>query len=185
MAMTFPNLDGIVRELMLEEFRLDVSLHKLYRGKRLTEFGWGEWPAALEAALRSGNDVSLSRWLARPGLLVTTEMATRNGQTFSRRVPDTAPITFAEGEFNRYYIRGVCRLALQLHAAGKGSDDVVVYRARQSENPRPESVRLEGTRIKAIDLLRDLRENTAVDGVTTALGLPPGPNSGLSVRLEN
>jgi hypothetical protein len=81
----------------------------------------------------------------------------------------------AEGEFNRFYIRGVC-----LRAIEEGAFEVIVYRAKMAEHARAESEQKIGQRIAAEALLRDLRAHPGLD---TALGLPPGPNSGLSVHL--
>ncbi|RKG58962.1 hypothetical protein D7X30_15455 [Corallococcus sp. AB011P] len=86
----------------------------------------------------------------------------------------TAPDTFAEGEFNRFYIRALCRRAEE--------DDIehlVIYRAKAAESPRVESEMRIGQAMVPDRLLRDLRTNI---GVGTALGLPQ-PNSGLSVHL--
>jgi hypothetical protein len=91
------------------------------------------------------------------------------------KVPYNAARTIAEEEFNRFYMRAVCRLALE-----EGVHDVEVYRARASRHPRPESEELIGKRLNAQALLDDLRERTGTD---TLLRVPPGPNSGLSVRL--
>jgi hypothetical protein len=49
-----------------------------------------------------------------------------------------------------------------------------------AEHARAESEQKIGQRIAAEALLRDLRAHPGLD---TALGLPPGPNSGLSVHL--
>jgi hypothetical protein len=54
-----------------------------------------------------------------------------------------------------------------------------VYRGKDVQNPRPESQALIGRRLPAQSLLDDLR---TAQGVEPALGLPPGPNSGLTVR---
>ncbi len=89
-------------------------------------------------------------------------------------VPITAAETLAEGEFNRFYIRGVCRAVL-----ANEQHEVEVYRAKAVAQPRPESQAKIGTRVNAATLLDDLRHNVGVD---TALGVPAGPNSGLSVR---
>jgi hypothetical protein len=55
-----------------------------------------------------------------------------------------------------------------------------VYRAKAVEHARSESQQKIGSCVAAEPLLRDLRTHVGVD---TALGLPPGPNSGLSVHL--
>lgn len=41
------------------------------------------------------------------------------------KVPVTAPETLSEGEFNRFYARGLCRVAISLGIAA-----VQVYRAK-------------------------------------------------------
>jgi hypothetical protein len=178
MALVFNDLNPITRLLMIEELNLDISLNKLYQGKRLTTFGLQDWPVGLRTAFEFGNDTTLENWLAQPGRLETSEQYTRDGVTRSRKVPVTAARTFAEGEFNRFYIRAVCRQAIN-----QRTGVVTAYRARYSENPRSESVAIEGKQFNAESILVDLRENTSVDGVSTALGMPPGPNSGMSVRL--
>ena len=61
-----------------------------------------------------------------------------------------------------------------------GKTQVRVYRAKHVDNPRPESEAKIGVLVDAQKLLNDLRTNP---GVEPALGIPPGPNSGLSVQL--
>jgi hypothetical protein len=178
MAMTFTNLDPIIRQLMVEELNLDISLNKLYQCKRLTSFGLQDWPGALKASFETSNEVWLTGWLSEPGRLETSESYTVKEVTRLRQVPITAAQTFAEGEFNRFYIGAVCRQAIRLK-----SGVVTAYRARFSANPRSESVAIDGTEFSAESVLTDFRENTSVDGISTALGLPAGPNSGMSVRL--
>jgi hypothetical protein len=94
------------------------------------------------------------------------------------KVPYTAAQTLSEGEFNRYYIRALCLRAL------KEERELEVYRAKEVSDPRPESQRMIGLILdtkRAETLLNDLRINVGVD---TALGLPNGPNSGLSVKIK-
>lgn len=91
------------------------------------------------------------------------------------RMRSNAHEMLAEGEFNRFYMRSVCRAALS-----NGQDTVEVYRAKEVRDPRPGSAAKVGTRVSATELLRDLRKNVGID---TFLGLPSGPNSGLSVKL--
>jgi hypothetical protein len=91
------------------------------------------------------------------------------------RVPITAAETLGEGEFNRFYIRALC-----VHAINDGIKTLIVYRAKVVANARVESEMKIDTGVDPVRLLGDLRNNPGVD---TALGLPAGPNSGLSVRL--
>jgi len=74
------------------------------------------------------------------------------------RVPKNAPQTLAEGEFNRYYIRGLCARAI-----AEGIDEVVVYRGKAVKDPRTESQAKIGKRFNARVLLRDLRNSTGVE----------------------
>lgn len=59
--------------------------------------------------------------------------------------------------------------------------EIVVYRAKEVSDPRPSSKAKIGERFDPQQLIDDLRNNIGVD---TSLGLPPGPNSGLSVQLK-
>jgi hypothetical protein len=178
------NLDAITRAAMLEEIAGDVSAGsgptgRLYLSDRLSPQGISDYPHLLRDAVRGGDEETLAAALASGGRLQTHETA-RNphgGPDIIKSVPITAAQTLAEGEFNRFYARGVCIRALADH----GPDaNVTIYRARESANPRPASVALIGTTPSAAELLEDLRTHI---GIETALGLPPGPNSGLSVHL--
>ena len=89
---------------------------------------------------------------------------------------ENAAEVLAESEFNRYYIRGLARRAIE--------DDIpelVVYRAKSARNPRPESEARVEMALSPKELLDDLRAHPGDE--LPALGIPSGPNSGLSVRL--
>jgi hypothetical protein len=174
-ALSLVDLDEHTRQHMLAEFEDDLAASRLYLSPRLDSDGRLRYPELLREAFGSGSDMTLAAALSSPGILKTTEQRkTKSGVTMAK-VPHTAPQTLAEGEFNRFYLRGLARRAI-----AEGVSSVVIYRARASENPRPESLALENTELPAEGLLADLRESVGVD---TALGLPPGPNSGLSARL--
>lgn len=176
MSLNLVNLDKQTRQYMLEELELDLASDRLYYGKFLTEVGKGEYELFLREAIQSGNDVSLTKELSAPGIMKEKyeRRKPKGGFTYAD-VPVTAAETLAEGEFNRFYARGLCR-----RATAKGISEVEVYRAKLVRDPRPESQTLIGKRISAARLLEDLRTNVRVD---TVLGVPAGPNSGLSVRL--
>jgi hypothetical protein len=176
MPLNLVNLDANTRQFMLEEIDQDIAEGKLYYSPRLSAAGKQQYPDLLRNAARSGTDESLAGELRTQGRLNATEERRKpKGGTTIAQVPVTAPETLAEGEFNRFYARGLCRRAL-----AQQIESVVVYRAKEVVNPRAESVALIGTSLPAKQLLDDLRANIGTD---TALGLPPGPNSGLSVKL--
>lgn len=82
-----------------------------------------------------------------------------------------------EGEFGRYYARGLCRRAID-----EGIAELEVYRAKAVMEPRPGSQAKIGLRVDPTTILKDLRQT---QGVEPALGLPPGPNSGLTLRIPH
>jgi len=161
---------------MLDELHWDLSHGTLYLSPRLTAAGKAEYADLLVNAIKIGNDSTLAWSLKQKRLLSETEPRRKpsGGYTIAK-VPTNAHETLAEGEFNRFYARGLCRLALEM-----GISEVVVYRAKAVLNPRRESEVLIGKRLPAAALLEDLRTHP---GVEPALGLPPGPNSGISIRL--
>lgn len=175
MAFHFRNLSPATRELMIDEIQMDIDAEKLYDSPRLSASGRSAYPGWLGTAAREGSEATLADALGRPGVFNEYEdRKTKNG-VIQARVPVTASETLAEGEFNRFYIRALCRMALE-----RGQQHVTVYRAKEVQNARSESAAKIGAQVPAEALLADLRENVGVD---TALGLPPGPNSGLSVEL--
>lgn len=174
MPLDLVDLDAETRQQMLVELAQDETSDRVYLSTRLSMDGREQYAGMLREAFTHGDDSSLARALSQPGILEAYETAVRRGRAYSKRVPYTAAETMAEGEFNRYYLRALCRSVLAF-----GGQGLEVYRARPSRSPRPGSEEMIGQRIDAEALLADLREHPGVD---TALGLPPGPNSGLSAR---
>lgn len=174
MGMNFVNLDDETRKFMLDKLQQDVTANKLYLSPRLSDAGRRNYEKLLRLAIQNGEDVSLANSLV--GMLKAYEQrAKKSGGYTAAKVPITAPETLAEGEFNRFYCRGVCRRAI-----AEGLEEVEVYRAKPVRDPRPQSQVLVGSKLKADRWLHDLQTNIGVD---LALGVPAGPNSGLSARL--
>lgn len=174
MALNLRNLDSRTRELMLEELLIDIEKKVLYLSKRLNDSGILKYPELLRYAIEKGNDNILAQELKNGYLKVTEQRKKPKGGFSVVNVPVNANEMLAEGEFNRFYMRALCSRAID---EGKV---LIVYRAKNVTNPRPESQMKIGHTVNPHQLLKDLRENIGTD---TALGLPAGPNSGLSVRL--
>lgn len=170
--MNLVNLD-FARELMLQEFEADIENGNLNYSKRFNSEGTKNYPEVMRDTIINGDGTSLAHALI-PAYFLTEEPYTRNGVTRTKKVPHTANETFAEGEFNRYYIRGCCLYAISQHL------ELEVYRAKEVSHARSASIEMIGSRFDADTLLNDIRNSPGVD---TALGLPPGPNSGLSVKI--
>jgi hypothetical protein len=176
MALTYHDLDDATRALMLQEMAVDVMNGTIQISKWLTAVGKNYWAALLRSAIENGDDVALACELRRRGYLRLYQLCYRNGRPYQAKVPHTAADTLAEGDFNHYYCRAICRRSLD-----EGLAFVEVYRAKAVREPRPRSQQLVGALIEAQGLLHDLR--THPGGLDAALGIPAGPNSGLSVRL--
>ena len=175
MPLTYESINADVRRCMLDELAIDVANHTLYVSPRLIDGASTQWEGLLREAVATHDDAWLATETRRRGLIRAQEQRrTKNGGTSTVAVPHTAADTLADGEFNRLYARGLCA-----HVLATGGHEVEVYRGRDSANPRPSSEELIGRRFPAKALLDDLRTS---QGVETSLGLPPGPNSGLTVR---
>jgi hypothetical protein len=155
------NDDRELRELMLDEVEYDVMRDSLYTSRNFNDLGDELYLPLLVDAIESGDDSSLAQALWDSGCF--EDNATRHDATVA-----------AQDEMNRFCIRAVCRKAMDL-----GEAEVEIYRARPSQNPRPESQQLVGTRVDAKKVLDGLRTNDR-DHPVEGLG---EPNSGLSVRL--
>jgi hypothetical protein len=174
MALNLTNLDEVTRKYMLKEVLQDILHDALYIGDRLTQEGREAYPQLLIEAVTNNDDDWLANSLRAGGYIAVSELRRKpTGGYTSVKVPVTAAATLAEGEFNRFYMRGLC-----LRAIEAGIDAVVVYRAKEVQQARPESEAMLNTTVSAKYLLEDLTANTG-----TFTTLPPGPNSGLSVCL--
>ncbi len=173
---TFVDLDARTRELMLEEATSDGMQATEYYGRRLTDRGIQDWPILLRDAIVNGDAETLAAQLREHGRLKAHENRNTKKGVVTARVPSNAPDVLAQGEFNRYYIRALCRRVID-----DGGAQVIVCRGRRSANPRPESEALVGQSMEAKPLLDDIRANP---GQETLIGIPL-VNSGLTVRLPS
>jgi hypothetical protein len=175
MGLHYKNLDEKTREFMLREVEMDIENETLYLSKRLNFNGQSLWADLLKEAIMRHDDDWLADQLKFNNCLSSYETRKVRGKIKQVKVPKSAHKTLAEGEFNRYYIRGVCARAIS-----EGIEEVVIYRGKIVQQPRPESQNMIGKLINAKSLLESLRKSSGVD---PALGIPPGPNSGLTVCL--
>jgi DNA repair photolyase len=176
MTLLLENLNTRTRELMLEELEYDIAHNKLHISPILSGQGQRDYPNLLREAIESGNEQTLAEGLRAQRRITRSQprRKPKGGYTIAT-VPNIAPDTLAESEFNRYYIRAVCRRAIE-----DGIKEVVVYRAKPVRAARPESEALVETTLNPEALLEDLRQHPGERG---ELGIPPGPGSGVSVRL--
>jgi hypothetical protein len=177
MALYLENLDDRTRQLMVDEMQYDVRNNQLHISPFLSGQGQRDYSNLLREALQSGNDETLAERLREHRRILRT-LPRRNpkgGYSISA-TPENAAQVLAESEFNRYYIRALARRAIE-----DGIPELVIYRAKPVSNPRPESEARIETTLSPQELLDDLRSHPGDEPPT--LGVPSGPNSGLSVRL--
>lgn len=173
MGLNFEDLEA-ARKFMLEEIEMDVQSEKIYLSSYLTQSGQGNWSDLLRAAALNGNDDSLA--ISVRGMFSSRiqKRKPKGGYAWAA-VPYNANEVLAESEFNRYFCRGLSR-----HAVDAGIPRLEVYRAKQVAQPRPESVQKIGLLVDPGTILIDLRSSL---GVEPALGIPPGPGSGITLRI--
>jgi hypothetical protein len=162
---------------MLVEIEMDEANGCAYVSTRLNSGGCESWPAMLRQAATDGNDESLEHYIERDECLNSHYMRVnhRTGISSPISMPVNAAENLAQGEFNRFYIRGLCRFAIE-----KDIPFLVGYRARYSENPRSSSEEAVGHHFNPQAVLDDLR---TTQGQDTQLKMPGGPGSGISLRL--
>lgn len=177
MTLYLENLDDRTRQLMLDELEYDIAHNQLHISPFLSGQGQRDYLELIREAIRSGTDQTLAENLRLHRRINRTQPRRQPKGGYSiASTPENAAEVLAESEFNRYYIRGLARRAID-----DGIPELVIYRAKPAKNPRPESEARVETTISPQDLLDDLRAHPGDE--PPALGVPSGPNSGLSVRL--
>jgi len=174
MPLHYENLDPLTRRFAFDELERDLENGSFHASERLRPEAVGEYKRLLSEAIRYYDD----RWLEERAedLVIEHETRrTRSGGVIEAKVPGMATRMLAEGDFNRYYMRG-----LSLRAMEEERGVVEVYRARLSIDARPESAELEGRRIRPAEVLSWLRGEPSDEPGAARLGRP---NSGLSIRL--
>ena len=178
--MHLVNLDETTRRYMRAEVEMDLGAGRtLYLGPRLSQRGRPDYPTLLLEAIDTGTPETLAAELNRSGRLNEWETShSKYGRPYQKHVPRNAADMLAKGEFNRFYIRGLCA-----RAVAEGIEHVQVYRSEDVRDPRPESQAKIGALMDPAVLLHDLRTHNDKESINTALGVPAGPNSTLSVQL--
>lgn len=167
----FKNLDEQVRALMVEEIQLDITESKLFESERLNEFGRNNYEDYLLQASKEGDEETFEILLNINTCFNPNDLS-RGKPT---KMPKNASKLLCQSEFNRFYIRAVCRKSIH-----DSKEFVRVYRARDSSWSRSESEAKIGTLLSAQELLDDLRNSIGVSP-----NILSEVNSGLSVKLTD
>jgi hypothetical protein len=160
---------------MVAELDGDLGAGTLYRSPQLSEEGLRQYPRLLRAALLTGTDASFAEALRVHDALKPLGRWQHSKEVGAGDALAAATAVLAEREFHRFYIRGLCRRALD-----QGVRTLVIYRARASAPGRASSDAMVGVQITASSLLEDLR---CTFRALPPHGLPQCRDPGLSVRL--
>jgi hypothetical protein len=171
MGIEYKNLDEKTREHMLLEF----NIGGFYESPRLKNGLLSTWLEVFSEGIKSYSDDWVANRAAEEGLFKEFEERKTKKGIIQVKVPTNASQMLAEGEFNRFYLRGICSRALS-----EGCEYIKIYRGKDVSIPRTESEQKIGSLLKVEETLMELRKNTFVD---SSLGLPSGPNSGLTAEI--
>jgi hypothetical protein len=168
-ALRYENLDDKTRAYMLAEYDMDSATGRVYVCKRLSDEGRRAFPALLRQAIAEHDDA----WLS--GRLRALTLVTTYSGTGPLGIGEQVPEIIAEGEFNRYYMRGLCARAVH-----EGVEQLQVYRAKVVATRKTSLLQHIGQMVSPAKILAEFHTAHRSD---PALASPYGADTGLSMRL--
>ncbi|MFO7696847.1 MAG: hypothetical protein R6X16_06780 [Anaerolineae bacterium] len=169
MALRYENLDDKTRAFMLSEYDRDSDDGQLYVCKRLKSAGQRHFPGLLRESIGQHDDAWLARQLC--DLLLLSSSSGPGQAEAGTRMADG----IAEGEFNRYYMRGLCA-----RAVAEGVAQVQVYRAKVVATRNASTLESIGQFLSPATVLAEFHSSHQTD---PALASPFGADTGLSMRF--
>jgi hypothetical protein len=167
MGLNYTHLNESTRRFMLGEF--EQGGH--YISPRLNEAGRARWLGLLKDALQYHTDVWLERELIRRNCFQATELlkSSMGGKTVTRALnKEYCAKALAEGEYNRFYLRGLC------HAAkARDYSHLIVVRGKIVPGLSADAQKTVGSAVGVESLLTILRKNNYMK-IDLALGSAPG-----------
>ncbi len=170
----FIDLNSQTRLFMLDAIIDAENSNNIYFSSRFNEKGKKEWIPLIKQAAQEHNEHWLAFQIEANELFKDYEGKNKRFFTYSNEyIPHFAAEIFAEGQFNRFYILGLCKFA-----KSKGISYLIVYRAKESKNPRDESQSLIDAQLSIDEIesqLKDIQSSFKSKLVQ--------PNSGICMRL--
>ena len=121
MALIKKELDKIRRDFMAKEIEMDIMENRFKSLECLNHSGNIELPELLMSAVVDGDEMSLARELKDRQCMRVYNAVSEGGTVMLSRVSDRSYQEFSESTFNKFYLRGVCR-----EAVDSGYDEVVI-----------------------------------------------------------
>jgi len=168
MPLKFPSLDKVTRSFMIEEFEIRQQELPTLLSSFLSDEGRQKYPTLVKEAFETFD----AEWLLKelqPFLLSPDDTSKSSLASFYKRIQ-----MFVESEFNRYYISGICRIALNEHIT-----EVVVCSIKPLKKNDQISREKRGTKIVVDTLLNELRMDRPVEA---SLQVPLGIAASLRAR---
>jgi hypothetical protein len=175
MPLELVHLDACTRHFMLAELRADLAAGRLFLSPQLSESGLVQYRHLLRTALATGTERSFADALHATGAVALPDRWQRSAQGAACDALMAAAALLAEREFHRFYLRGLCRRAME-----QGIQRLVIYRAKPEEPVRAHGATMIGVLITASSLHEDL---SASFRTLPPHGLPQCRDPGLSVRF--
>lgn len=156
MDFNFENLTPNTREFMLKEFENDEKNGKVYVSRRIKNdpITIKTYIRLLTEAFRNGTDSSLCKEIQKNNIFNNYENYMKNGKLITKKIPSNAHEILGQGEFKRYYMRALCRQAID----GEHKS-LIIYRARESKVDSEDAQFFIGKYINPEKLLNYLKIN--------------------------
>src|SRR5258706_13055950 len=115
MGLNLLNLTADVRQFMLDEIEYDITTNgKIYISTRLNSRGTAAYTGLFKETVQNHDDVWLAQQLRSEDMFNPSysRQNRKTGNVSMVTMPVNAPESLAEGETNRFYIRGLSRYAI-------------------------------------------------------------------------
>jgi len=171
----YDDLEDVTRKMMLEAIEEANESNNIYYSTRFNDLGKQRWLPLLREAANLYNEHWLAFQIEAEVLMKDFEGSrTPSGGYTIKHVPHIASETMADGQFNRFYMLGLCKYARQ-----QGINHLEIYRAKFSSEPREESQALVGGLLSLEEIESQLL--VTINSFNSPL---LKPNSGLSLRIR-
>ena len=178
MGMNFEELDAVTRRWMQVEFDDEESGGSAYRGKGLSPTGKAAFPGLMQAAIREGDEETLSDALMNATYWEPTEQYVRNRVVRDRQVNvRQAAERLSLTEFNTWYVRGLARRLMD-----EGVTNCQAYRAAAPKWEPAECSQHEGQIYEVRVIYVGHRVRYWPEPGTSAISIPYGPGCHHTIR---
>jgi hypothetical protein len=176
MALNLENLSTDIRNFMDEELQYDIDNQNLSISSRLNKHGKSNYVSMMKKAIKRGSDGTLANDILVNHFLRDVEEIRSGDHAVVSKIPGNANILIAETEFNKYYVRALCRKAIKDERI-----KLEIYIAKEVLIEKSSIEKMLRNEVFPYSLIKKLRDNIRVD---VALGFPKELNLPVSLRIK-